>query len=189
MSRIDDIITGILRVEGSTYTNHAADRGGPTKYGITQRTLSEYRGVPVSADDVRNLTEQEARRIYHTRYVVAPGFSLVLGVSPAIGEELVDSGVNVGTQRASEWLQRVVNLFNRQQADYRDIKVDGDVGPATLTALRALLAKRGKEGETIVLRALNALQGAHYIALAERNSSQETFTVGWFTHRVGGTFT
>ena len=34
----DDIIDGIIRREGSTYTNDPADPGGPTKYGITLAT-------------------------------------------------------------------------------------------------------------------------------------------------------
>lgn len=184
MSRIDSIISGILKAEGSAYTNLAADRGGPTKYGITQRTLSSYRGVSVSPQDVAALTEAEARKIYHIRYVVQPGFVHVLSISEAIAEELVDSGVNVGTQRASEWLQRVLNVLNRGAFDYPDVKVDGDVGPATLSALRSYLRVRGALGEKVVLRALNCLQGAHYINLAERNSDQETFVTGWFANRV-----
>jgi hypothetical protein len=37
-----------------------------------------------------------------------------------------------------------------------------------------------------MLRALNALQGARYIDIAEGRPSQEAFTYGWFLHRVGG---
>lgn len=184
MSRIDAVIDGILRVEGAAYTDRASDAGGPTKYGITQRTLSDWRGVRVSAADVAALTEAEARSSYYNRYVVQPGFGFVLTMSEAIGEELVDSGVNCGPGRAAEWLQRFLNVGNRRGRDYADIKVDGDVGPATLAALKAYLGKRGGQGETVLLRGLNALQGHHYITLAERRAFDEDNLFGWFLQRV-----
>ena len=44
---------------------------------------------------------------------------------------------------------------------------------------------RGKGGETVLLRAMEALQGERYIALAERRPSQEAFLYGWLANRVG----
>ena len=35
------IIKEIIRREGG-YVNHPNDRGGPTKYGVTHKTLSRY---------------------------------------------------------------------------------------------------------------------------------------------------
>lgn len=181
---IDKIIDDILKVEGSEYTNRASDAGGPTKYGITQRALAQFWGRPATPGDVSRLTEADARAIYRARYVVDPGFEDVLKLSQRIGTELIDSGVNCGTGRASEWLQRALNALNRQQHDYPDIKVDNDVGPATLSALRAFLRVRGDRAETILLRALNCLQGAHYITLAERRAFDEQNLVGWLLNRV-----
>ncbi len=65
------IIDAILEREGDTYTNHPKDRGGPTKYGITRATLSAWRGVSVTAKDVKALTEERSTRhlrqpLYHT---------------------------------------------------------------------------------------------------------------------------
>ena len=45
--RTETIIEHIIQVEGHAYTNNPADRGGPTKYGITQRTFPEW---PLRAD-------------------------------------------------------------------------------------------------------------------------------------------
>ena len=44
---VDDLISDIIRREGG-YVNHPDDRGGPTNYGITQATLSEWRRQPVT---------------------------------------------------------------------------------------------------------------------------------------------
>ena len=181
----DSIIDHIIQVEGHAYTNNPADRGGPTKYGITQRTLSRVLGHPATPEDVQRLSESDARGIYRKLYVTDPGFDRVGALAPEIGFELVDAGVNVGPPRAAEWLQRALNALNRQGRDYADVKVDGDVGPATLEALRAFVAKRGATGRVVLLRALNGYQAAHYLTLAERDPRQETFVYGWLLNRVG----
>lgn len=184
MKDVESIIAEILRKEGSAYTNNPADSGGPTKFGITLATLTKYRNRHTTAEDVMALTVHEARDIYRQRYVADPGYLPVLDVSPAIGAELVDTAVNAGVGRATEFLQRLLNALNRQGKDYPDIAADGDCGPATIAALRAFLGKRGKEGETVFLRGLNALQGAFYIGLAERRPKDETFLYGWLKERV-----
>lgn len=181
---IDKIIDDILKVEGAKFTNDPDDRGGATKYGVTQRTLSAYLGQHVSAARVAAMTEAEARAIYYEIYVVKPGFAEVLKRSALISEELVDAGVNCGVHRASEWLQRVLNVLNRRASDFPDIKVDGDVGPATLASLDAFLRHRGATGERVLFRALNSLQGAHYVTLAERDARQQKYVFGWFANRV-----
>lgn len=178
---IDSIIDHIIQVEGHAYTNNPADSGGPTKYGITQRTLSKHRSRQVSPGEVASLTESEARAIYYKLYVVDPGYEPITVFAPDVAYELVDSGVNVGPGRATEWLQRALNVLNRQGKDYADIPVDGDCGPATIKALKALLDKRGS---LVLLRALNCLQGAFYIALAEKRQKDEAFVAGWLLNRV-----
>ena len=182
---VDAIITDILKREGGgKYTDRLADAGGPTRWGITQRTLAGWRGRDVSAADVQALEEHEARAIYFAKYVTEPGFGDVLKIDGEIGIELIDSGVNCGQERASEWLQRCLNVLNKGAAHWSDIAVDGDVGPGTLTALRAFLKLRGAFGSVVLLRMLNSLQGAHYITLAERRPADEANVYGWFSQRI-----
>ena len=64
----DDIIAAIIRREGG-FVDHAADRGGPTKYGITLAVLAAWRGKAVYGADVQALTQEEARRIYQAHYL------------------------------------------------------------------------------------------------------------------------
>lgn len=119
----DDIITDVLRREGSAYTNDPTDHGGPTKYGITLRDLRTWRAdLAVTADDVEALTEAEARDIYRERYIRQPGFE-------AIPDEwlrafLVDAGVLQGPRNAIKFLQRALGVAS-----------DGVLGPVTLGAL------------------------------------------------------
>lgn len=184
MQTIDQIIEQILDEEGSAYTDNPADSGGPTKYGITQAALAAWRGHPVTADDVKFLLMDEAAKIYRDRYYIKPGFDKVAALSPAIAAKLTDAGVNCGVETVSMFLQRALNVFNQGGKLYADVKVDGAIGAGTICALNAYLAKRGKEGETVMLRALNDLQGARYISLAEAQAKDEEFVYGWILNRV-----
>jgi lysozyme family protein len=186
---INKVISDILRVEGASYTNHPNDRGGPTKYGITLATLRAWRGQPaLAAAEVQALTEAEARRIYYDRYVIRPGFAGVYSISPLVGIEVIDSGVNAGPYRAAIWLQLGLNAFNRSfrtPPDYPELLVDGRIGRMTLDAMSKFFALRGKaRAERVLFRALNCLQGSHYLSLGAANPSQEEFMLGWFDHRV-----
>ena len=177
---VDSLIDGVIGREGG-YSNNLNDPGGPTRWGITERVAraNGYTG-PMNA-----LPRETAKNIYFSQYVQKPGFAAVMQVSPRIAEELVDTGVNMGPAVASIMLQRSLNALNNQGRDYADLKVDGDVGPATIAALKAYLTKRGAEGETVMLRALNSLQGERYISIAEGRSASEAFLYGWLRTRVG----
>ena len=103
MITAQQLIDAIIVREGSTYTNDPTDKGGPTKYGITLATLSQYRGKPCTAADVEALEEPEARACYESLYV-AP-FKALPGMTDSLLGLLVDSGVQHGTGRAMKWLQ------------------------------------------------------------------------------------
>ena len=101
-----------------------------------------------------------------------------------------DLGVNAGQDRAAKWFQTALNLFNRRGKDYADIVVDGAIGPASLTAFRALIAKRGAaDARDLMIDALDGLQFGHYAALSADNSKFEDFMPGWVRTRIGNTRT
>lgn len=51
-------------------------------------------------------------------------------------------------------------------------------------ATKTYLAKRGKDGEKVLLHVLNIMQGQRYIEICERNPSQKQFFYGWIANRV-----
>jgi len=176
---IDHLLDELLSREGG-YVDHRDDRGGATNFGITE-TVARAAGW---AGTMRDLPRDFARAIYRGRYWTGPGFESVAAIAPAIAAELFDTGVNMGPAVATAFLQRSLNALNRQGRDWSDIAVDNRIGPATLTALRRLLALRGAAGEAVLLRALNALQGARYIELAEGRAANESFLFGWLANRA-----
>lgn len=177
---IQKIIDGVIAVEGG-YVDHPNDPGGATKYGITEAVAraNGYRG------HMRDLPRSTAFQIYYTRYVVGPNFDDVAAIDEKVAEELIDTGVNAGQERAAEWFQEALNGLNSRGADYPDIKVDGDIGTGTLGAFTAFKRRRGSAATLIMLRALDALQGAHYMHLARENSKFESFLNGWLLNRIG----
>lgn len=176
---IDEIIDEIVRVEGG-YVDNPDDKGGPTKYGITEHVAREwgYEG------DMRDLPEAAARDIYRQLYVVQPNFHKVAEINPEIGTELVDTGVNMGQAVAATLLQRALNALNSKGLHYPDVAVDGQLGLRSLAALRAFLKRRGSEGATVLLVTLNCLQGARYVEITEARERNETFLYGWIANRV-----
>ena len=176
----DALIDAVIDREGR-YVNHPADRGGPTCWGITE-AVARAQGYDGA---MQHLPRAEAAAIYRRIYWLRPGFDAVALRAPQIAAELFDTGVNMGTAIATGFLQRALNALNRAARDYPDIAVDREIGPRTLSALDAFLRARGAGGETVLLRAMEALQGERYIALAERRPSQEAFLYGWLANRIG----
>lgn len=176
---IQTIIDGVIGREGK-YSDNPSDPGGATMWGITERVARAHGW----AGTMQNLPRAFAEAVYTKDYVTGPGFDRIAAVSPAIAEELVDTGVNMGSGVPGKWLQRMLNVLNQRGTAWPDLTVDGAIGPATVAALRALLALRGADGEKVVLRALNCLQGARYIEIAEGRTASEDFIYGWLLNRV-----
>ena len=119
--------------------------------------------------------------IYSAKYWDAVKGDDLASLSELVAEEIVDTSVNMGPSRAGKFLQRALNVLNKRGSLYRDLTVDGAIGKATISALRAYLDNRGEE---TLVKALNCLQGAYYITLAERREKDERFVYGWFKNRV-----
>ncbi len=177
---IAELIDRLIEREGG-YSNHPADRGGPTNWGITIETARAhgYYG------DMRALPRTLAETIYRRLYWEQPGYGFVAELSGPVAAELFDTAVNMGVGTATSFLQRALNALNRNQKDYPDLKVDKAVGARTLGALGAFMRLRGSSGGRVLLKAMEALQGERYIALAESRPANEAFLYGWLANRIG----
>lgn len=180
MMNIDKLIDNVIAVEGD-YSNHPADRGGPTRWGVTEAVARSH-GYGGS---MRHFPYDEAAAIYKRTYWLRPGFDKIAAHAPMLAAELFDTGINMGAGVASGFLQRALNALNRNGQDFGDIAVDRKIGPQTVGALERFLNKRGDSGETILLKAVEALQGERYIKLAEQRPANEAFLYGWLAHRIG----
>jgi len=120
-------LTFVLSHEGG-YSDHIRDPGGATNFGITQKTLSKWRGKNINRHDVRTLTRQEASDIYHDQYWLRCKCDQL---PPALAFFMFDAAVNQGVGRAIKTLQKSINT-----------KADGVIGPVTLKAVHARDVRR-----------------------------------------------
>jgi len=151
-------IEGVLKREGG-FVNHPNDRGGPTNFGITQRKLIEWRGIPVSEDDVRNMSKEEAIQIYHHDYIEQPNIHLLN--DDWLFEYVFDMAVNHGPSKGVKLLQRAACVIE-----------DGLLGPIT--------AKVANSIDPIQLkRALDKERISFYVDIVVNDHSQLVFLKGW----------
>lgn len=132
----DGPISRVLAREGG-WSDRAEDKGGPTNRGITLATYSSWLNRPATKDELKALTENEARMIYLQRYVKDTGLEL-LG-SEALQEALFDWVVNSGPSSPFKALQRELGVV-----------ADGVLGPDTVQASMT------KSGERLASRILLA---------------------------------
>lgn len=176
---LTELLDEVIAREGG-YVNHPADRGGPTRFGITIGVARNHGYTGEMAD----FPEAEARAIYGRVYWLRPGFDKIAEIAPTVAAELFDTGINMGPSIATRFLQKALNALNRNGKDYPDCAVDGKVGQRTLDALRAFLDTRGPKAERVMMRAIECQQGNRYIDLAESRPANEAFVYGWLEHRI-----
>lgn len=172
---VETLIDAVIGREGG-YTNHPADKGGPTRWGVTEQVARAY-GYK---GNMRVLPRETAVAIYRQHYWVDPGFDAVALRFAPVAAELFDIGVNMGVGVAAAFLQRVLNVFNLNGAHYADLTVDSRLGKVSMLALDAFRQRRGVEGGERMVEAIVSLKGARYIEISEARPANEAFTYGWF---------
>ncbi|HWT40136.1 MAG TPA: glycosyl hydrolase 108 family protein [Dongiaceae bacterium] len=180
------IIQDIIGIEGGdTETDDPNDHGGDTKYGVTLKEAATFSSQLKSQfgwdGTMTNFTEAMAMWVYVNGYWNVMNLTTVFNVHPLLAHKLFDIGVNLGVGEAGQFLQRVLNVLNKGQAWYPNLKVDGNIGSVTAGALATYVQKRGSApmGVWHVLFGLTALQGNFYITDAEHDATQESFEDGW----------
>lgn len=161
-----EIIDGVVDREQG-FSDHPSDRGGPTKYGITAKTLGAWRklGRQATRAEVLALDLSEAKDIYRHVYITAPGFD-VITFGP-LRAQVIDDGVLSGTHAATVTLQEALG-----------VTADGVLGGRTRAALVA--------SDPIVVH-VRVLKGRlmRYATIVHRDRTQGDFIRGWVTRALG----
>jgi lysozyme family protein len=171
------IVAAIFASEGG-YVFDKRDPGGETNNGVTKAVAmaAGYTGT------MKDLSQGQAVVIYVTNYINKPGYDKIINLSAAVGQKVVDAGVNTGTSRSSRWFQQSMNSLSRGGVDFPQINVDGKIGAGSIKSFEALRRIRGNvRACELTLKLLDAQQATHYISLT--NLSQ--YTPGWVDHRIG----
>lgn len=101
------------------------DPGGETKYGITQHTLDGFdRALYRLPELARDLTQEQAERIYSLLFWVEPRMGRVDLWAPGVALFMFDAGVQHGPGLVARAAQRIVG----------GVVIDGVIGKYTLWA-------------------------------------------------------
>ena len=114
----DSAFALLLGHEGD-FSDHAADPGGKTRFGVTEAVAREagYQG------DMRELPLELAKQIFLDRYWKPIRAN---DLPPGVRYILFDAAVNSGPRQAALWLQRALG-----------VEADGIIGHQTLRAAYA----------------------------------------------------
>jgi len=156
-----DILESVLTREGwPTYSLHPNDGGGPTKGGITLRTLESWRGRRCTRAELKRLKKEEALAILKRRYVETNGINRVDHMG--LRSQLIDDAVLSGPMLAVKDLQAALDT----------VTVDGIIGPETLAAVE-------RDMPEVVGRRLAVERTIRLVRFVKSKPDQMVFLVGW----------
>ncbi|MFS0736918.1 glycosyl hydrolase 108 family protein [Sphingomonas sp. 1P06PA] len=170
---VAEFIGGFIRAHEGGLSMRADDNGNyqggrrgvgkliGSKFGVTGPALAAYRGVDpysITADDIANLTIEEAIKVGVRGYYERPRFDLLPW--NRVTASVVDKGWGSGPAQAIKLLQRMVGVAD-----------DGKMGPATASAYRDWLGRHGEEAA--------AHQWADVRIKFDTSLGQPQFLKGW----------
>lgn len=160
---LDQALTFLLEEEGG-WSDHPADRGGQTMYGVTQAVYDDYRVrlKKTTKQTVGKITKAEARELYDVLYWRAAGCDRLPW---PISYITFDAAVNSGVGRAVRWTQAGLR-----------VPQDGKLGPGTVAAA----VKAVEDAAGSVLYAIVDQRVQFLAALVKRSPSQAAFLLGWW---------
>lgn len=155
-------IETVLGYEGG-YVDHEDDRGGATKWGITENVARHhnYNG------DMKDLSREKAKEIYREFYWEKMRLSEF--DDGRLQLLLFDTGVNMGKATAIGLLQKAYNMLTGE-----NISVDGIVGPETINAVDSY----PHDSEELIFTFI-VMRGEKYLDIVRNRESQRSFIRGW----------
>ena len=157
MNLIEQITAAIISREGG-FVNDPDDPGGPTKYGVTlataqQHNLDKNGDGWVTAQDVKQLTKMDAKRIFIYAYFRKPKIDKL---PKALHPTVFDMQVNAGSN-AIKILQRLLARFDQP------VSVDGALGSQSIGATKAAYKSAG----SLFVDAYGIARRNYYLALGD----------------------
>lgn len=162
---IDNFLESLIKREGG-YVDNPLDKGGATKYGITQRTLDTYQKEfpDIRYTEVEALPVELAKVIYSKVYFDDLG----LGKIPdtALCELVFDCSVLHPYRLGIKWLQRACGVLD-----------DGIIGRQTLEAL-------DEKGSLKVHKDIIEQRIYYMVSIVCDHPSQVVFLKGWLARAM-----
>jgi lysozyme family protein len=182
MADFDKAFKITLGNEGG-YSDDPKDPGGETIFGLARKENPDWDGWPLvdnfkkdAVNFPKNALKDSAimsrvKLFYKKKYWDVHLLDTVN--MQEIGNELFDTGINLGEGKAASFLILALDLLNRGGKDYADVPEDGKIDASDIAVLNA--HKRPQN----VLKALNGLQFMHYYTITKSKPVFEEYFNGW----------
>ena len=180
-----EVANKLTRKNEGNYSNNKNDKGKETYGGRSRRYFPDWEGWKI-IDSMKSRidfpkcldTNKELQKLVDQSYKEIEWEAIKGDLIPnqVIANEILDQATQFGTTTAIKYLQRTLNLLNRnQRADfYPDIKVDGVI-TANGETLKTLTISLKKNGVEFLFNVLNGFQIKHFIDWQEANRTAEEF--------------
>lgn len=161
------------------YSNHPADKGGETIFGISRVFHPNWDGwkifdkakklynFPSNVEDNEHL-KLLAKQFYKDVYWDSFNGDIY---PQTLSNRLFNISINIGRSYAFSFLQQSLNLLINS-----NLTVDGIFGNETSSSLNSFLSDHDIR---YLLKCLRIFQGYHYISISLEDPSQSVFIFGW----------
>lgn len=174
--------TDIIDGHEGGYVNDPTDRGGETYRGIARKVNPSWGGWSIidgykaKTNFPKNLAADNELNMFILAFY-KHNYWDILHLdeinNQGIATEMFDVSVNMGPRQAVLFVQRALNLLNKNQKSYKDITVDGRMGFNTLDTVN------NNPIPDVLLKTMNGLQFSRYVQICDNDPSQEKFFIGW----------
>lgn len=160
----DQAFAYLLKDEGTSYTNDPKDSGGPTKFGITQKTYEQYMKRLSTLDEIKNMSVDTAKQIYLDLYWNSLSCNRISHLGLAVC--LFNSSVLYGVGTTAILAQKALN-----NCGYT-LKSDGVFGDKSIAAINGV-------GPFAFLNMFHDQLLTRIETLIEKDSKNEKYRNGW----------
>lgn len=181
MATFDAAIKLALKHEGGLVDDED-DKGGITNYGISLgyallsndlKLFDINRDNKVDADDIREITQEEAKEIYKKEWWDKYKYFLI--DDQDIANKVLDISINIGPKSTHKHLQKATNLLYPSNSQ---LKIDGILGPKTFGAVNKACSHQ-------LLKHFVELICDYYRNICAKNVPLRKFLRGWLNRAKG----
>ena len=102
--------------------------------------------------------------------------------SQTLAGEIFRSGIRLGRRNTIRFLQRSLNVLNKQETLWEDVKVDGVYGDKTHQGVLTYFVNLPETRWNTLYFCLIALEGEKYITTAELDPEKQDYIYIWIDH-------
>ena len=169
MTSLEVALRLIREHEGGEFTEDPADKGGPTRWGISLRFLLTINGNATRADIVE-MTWNRAAHIFTSEFWKKYRYDLL---PPMVGIKVFDLAVLLGPAQVALCLQRACRSGGWA------VEEDGVIGGETRAACFRV-------NQDVLLAALSSEVAGVFRLIVARDAQQKRFLNGWLDRRAYG---